>query len=223
MDRLVFVVEGDSEVNFVKSHIIPYLYIRCKPECSISVQKVTTNRRKNTKGGVVSYALFFNEIRRVAAQKHVAVTTLFDFFRLPPDFPGYTKDAKRVGDIESAVKQDFVEKGILEDNSFFPYIQMHEFEALLFSNTSAWKELLSQNELKQIESIRSEFNNPEDINGGELTAPSKRLGRIFNYEKVTDSIIVMGRTEIDEIRSVCPRFNSWIQSLETFLLNSEQH
>ncbi len=44
--------------------------------------------------------------------------------------------------------------------------------------------------------------------------PSKRLGYIFNYEKVSDSFIVLSAIPMDTIRMKCPRFNRWLEQLE---------
>lgn len=216
MDRLVFIVEGDSELNFVNHHLIPYLYERCNPACSISAQKITTNRRLSKKGGNVSYALFENEVRRVAAQGGVAITTFLDFFRLPHDYPGFTDDSKQIAVIEDAMAAEMEKKGIIRKERFFPYIQRHEFETILYSRPESWESLLSAKQMDSLKAICSQYASPEDINGGERTSPSHRLAEIFNYDKVTDSLRVLSRIDIDTIRRCCPRFDKWVGTLDTY-------
>lgn len=66
-------------------------------------------------------------------------------------------------------------------------------------------------QLGRIEAIFTRFENPEDINGGVNTAPSKRLEAIFPYKKVHDSELILTEVGIAEIRLKCPRFNNWVQ------------
>jgi len=223
MDRLAFLVEGNSEIFFVESKLIPYLYQVCGPQCSLTAQKIETNRRLHKKGGNVGYVYFENEIRRIAAPGNVALTTLVDFFRLPTDFPGYSTDAGKISQIESAVKERIVGQGILRADRFFPYIQKYEFETLLYARPEAWNGVVdTPKQLEQIKAIRSSFSSPEEINGGRDTSPSNRLKRVFHYDKVSDSIRVLSRLTVDEIRVACPRFDAWIAELEKYLSGNDE-
>ena len=59
---------------------------------------------------------------------------MFDLYGLPSDFPGYAKAAEeldpysRVNVLENALQES------INDWRFTPYIQIHEFESLLFSD-----------------------------------------------------------------------------------------
>ena len=98
---------------------------------------------------------------------------------------------------------------------FLPYIQRHEFETLLFSNMDGFSAIdMDEKAMAQLQSIELEYANPEDINGGAETAPSKRLGHIFNYEKAADSFTMLSAIPIDTIRAKCPRFDRWVLQLE---------
>ncbi len=66
---------------------------------------------------------------------------MFDLYGLPRDFPGQ-KESRRLTDpyqkaaiLEKELAQD------IEDNRFTPYIQLHEFETLIFPDLR----FLSQN------------------------------------------------------------------------------
>ena len=85
MKRLVFIVEGNTEIILVNKLIAPYL-IEQGFSISIHAQTIVTSRKQFKKGGIGSYGKFRNEISRTLAQGNVIVTTLIDFFKLPTDF-----------------------------------------------------------------------------------------------------------------------------------------
>lgn len=216
MPRLVFIVEGDAEQHFINMHLVGYLSQKF-PGVGMHAQKITTNRHLNKKGGNVSYALFRNELKRTAAQGNVLITTMLDFFRLPNDFPGYSTDVLTIDVMEDRIRTDCAT--IIIPQYFRPYIQKHEFEALLFANLNGFSTVLDDSEMKQVKKIVNDCGSPEDIDGGVETAPSKRLQSIFNYKKVADSILVMSDVNIDRLRRSCPRFDEWVGSLEYALAN----
>lgn len=210
MDRLVFIVEGDSEVAFVNQKIIPYLYNFTPPgKCLyINVQKVTTNRKLNKKGGNVGFDYLKNEIRRISAQDNPWITTFLDFFRLPTDFPCFSVDSTKISNIESSMSQE------IQYDKFIPYIQRHEFEALLFAQCDGFRNInLEEKQIAAIRQISEQYPNVEDINGGPETSPSKRLEHIFDYRKVLHSQIVLSDINIESIMNRSPKFKSWISSL----------
>ena len=214
MPRLIFIVEGDSEQRFINEHLVIYLSSKVS-RVPMHAQKITTNRKKNVKGGNVNYELLKNEVRRTFAQGDVLITTFLDFFRLPTDYPGFTVDVKQIGKIEDAVRADC--SAIIPPTSFLPYIQKHEFETLLFANPAGFTNVVNSTEMSGILNVLKKFSTPEDINGSPKTAPSKRLLSIFNYKKVADSALVMKDVDIDMLRKRCPRFDTWVGRLEAAL------
>lgn len=214
MPRLIFIVEGDSEQRFINEHLVIYLSSKFS-RVPMHAQKITTNRKKNVKGGNVNYELLKNEVRRTFAQGDVLITTFLDFFRLPTDYPGFTVDVKQIGKIEDAVRADC--SAIIPPTSFLPYIQKHEFETLLFANPAGFTNVVNSTEMSEILNVLKKFSTPEDINGSPKTAPSKRLLSIFNYKKVADSALVMKDVDIDMLRKRCPRFDTWVGRLEAAL------
>ena len=216
MPRLVFIVEGECEQRFINEHLIKYLSYKF-PGISMHAQKITTNRKKHVKGGNIDYTLFKNELQRTVAQGGVMVTTFLDFFRLPSDYPGYTRDANLINDVENAIRMDCGD--VVSAEFFLPYIQKYEFETLLFANCSGFAGIVDEKQQQKILDIVQDkkFSTPEDINGGQETAPSKRLLTIFNYRKVLDSALVLKDVDIEDLRSRCPRFDLWVSKLETAL------
>ena len=114
--------------------------------------------------------------------------------------------------IESHMKRDMP-----NIPNYIPYIQRHEFEALLFTNLKGFDYVIDDpKKLSDVNKVITKYDNPEDINGGSDTAPSKRLENIFSYKKTFHSIIILSEISIDEIRSKCPRFNAWVDTLLTY-------
>lgn len=212
MKRLVFIVEGDLEVLFVDRILGPYLVQRGF-NISIKAQTIITNRKQHKKGGVTGYGLFENDVRRTLAQGDVIVTTMIDFFRLPTDFPNYTNDSNQIDQIEQAIHDRFG-----NDPNLIPYIQRHELEALMFSEKSGFELVIDDDKkLGEIDSIMKAYPNPEDINNSPNTAPSKRLERIFKYDKISDGELIFEMMDMENILEKCPRFARWIESIINLL------
>jgi hypothetical protein len=208
MKRLVFIVEGDTEIILVQNLIVPYL-INLGFINEMHAQTIITNRKQHKKGGVTGYPKFRNEVARTLAQGNVIITSIIDFFRLPTDFPGHTVDSRRIHQIESAIHEDFG-----NNPDFLPYIQRHELEALMFSGREGFELVIDDEEkLAQIDQILENYPNPEDINNDPDTAPSKRLSRIFGYDKIGDGELIFDMLGIDRMLEKCPRFAEWMEKL----------
>lgn len=206
MNRLVFLVEGDSELYFVKNLVTPYLYEQ-NIHGAITCQKITTNRKLNISGGNVSYTLFTNELDRIYSQGNVVVTTLLDFFRLPNDFPEYHTQ-----------NPDRIQFGMLNDKShyinYFPYIQMHEFEALFYSDIENFELFIENNDQRLLLlEILNAYNNPELINTHPDRYPARRLKNLIGYSKGSDAELIIDCCKIETIIAKCPRFSDWINNL----------
>jgi Domain of unknown function (DUF4276) len=208
MKRLVFIVEGDTEIILVEKLILPYL-VSLGFNISIHAQTITTNRKQHKKGGVGSFGKYKNEIIRTLAQGNVVVTSIIDFFKLPTDFPSYSIDSNRISEIESAIHSEFE-----NHPDFIPYIQKHELEALMFSEMTGFEFVIdSIDSLEEINQIMISYPNPEDINNSPQTAPSKRLENIFKYDKTFHGDLIFEMMDIKRIIEKCPRFASWIERI----------
>ena len=70
------------------------------------------------------------------------------------------------------------------ETRFIPYIEMHEFEALLFSDADILAEKTGIN-IVEIKKVIEAYDNPEEINEDPEKAPSKRLEKLkTGYRKV---------------------------------------
>ena len=103
-------------------------------------------------------------------------------------------------------------------NRFIPYIQLHEFESILFSDIGVFDRNFEEEEFLNYEYLVSTINdnpNPELINNGITTAPSKRLDNsIKGYKKVIYGALLAHDIGLITIRQKCSHFNNWIEQLE---------
>lgn len=104
---------------------------------------------------------------------------------------------------------------------FIPFVQMYEFEALLFSNPTAFAESIGKPELKQaLLGISAEFATPEHINDSPQTAPSKRIEQLIRgYEKkpTMGNLAAIG-IGLASMRQQCKIFSQWLDCLENLTL-----
>ncbi|MDP8238242.1 MAG: DUF4276 family protein [Candidatus Hatepunaea meridiana] len=220
MIRLNFVVEGKTEQAFIRDVIAPYL-----SEYSIfaTARCVETGRKKSRiyRGGISKYEKVRRDIIRWISQeqsRNVFFTCMFDLYRLPDTFPGYSDAVKYSNPSQQAsIIEDCLCKDIAHPRDrFIPYIQLYEFEALLFSSPkSIVSRFPSQSSIiNQIIEINNQFDTPEHINLD--NPPSKRLiSLIPNYNKAKDGTSITSIIGIDTIRQECPHFNNWIKKLES--------
>ena len=99
---------------------------------------------------------------------------------------------------------------------FIPFVVLHEFEGLLFSDCRGFSHGIERPDLEgQFQAIRDGFSTPEEINDSPSTAPSKRIEQIYpKYQKTIAGPPSAAQIGLDAIRRECPHFNDWIQRLE---------
>jgi hypothetical protein len=142
---------------------------------------------------------------------------MFDFYALPNDFPGFSSIPKgslydKVRHVETAVAAD------VGNTRFIPYLQLHEFEGLLFSDVEVIDSELAieigDSRLPQLNEITTASETPEHINDGYRTCPSRRLVDLFpRYQKATDGIRISKRIGIASLRRKCVHFDEWVTRL----------
>jgi len=232
MIHLHLFVEGRTELNFVLRILQPFLgYDRYTLFPIQTVTKQDEKRGRIHKGGFVRGSGSYEKVKKQInnrtkecnkkQEKHV-FTTMFDFYALPSCFPGYT-EAEKIADPYSKVKK--LEESLgkdIDDYRFIPYIQLHEFEAMIFVDSG---QLIHEyperaSEILSLSSVLEERNvngNPELINEDPTTAPSKRIiAQIPGYDKAkaNASVNTVEKIGIDAIRKQCPHFNEWLYKLE---------
>ena len=182
----------------------------------VRATKITTS--KGHKGGFVNYQHLKNDVMKLLKQsgKDVIVTTFVDFFRLPKSVPDFANISKKftkknsVDEFEKAIAKD------INDHRFVPYIQIHEFEALLFSSVKGFSVYYEneKNVIKGVAKILDEFSNPEDINSDR--PPSYRIEELTkSYDKPIHGNIMALEIGMATIIKKCPRFKIWVRELIT--------
>ncbi|MBM3326578.1 MAG: DUF4276 family protein [Calditrichaeota bacterium] len=215
MIRLYIITEGVTEEKFVKKTLQSYLVqnnIFCYP---INFGGLIKKYKQ-------SYPQVKDLIQRLIKQEHqnkeAHFTTMFDLYALPDDFPNFKSSInspdpyKRVDELEASFAND------LDDRRFMPYIQLHEYEALLFTDIS---KILPDfpnraQEVNQLVSLSQNFSSPEVIDDNKESAPSKRIIKLipeYEGEKVSVGPLAAGRIGIDEMRLKCRHFDNWIKRL----------
>ncbi len=208
MIRLAVSVEGQTEEEFVKGVLVPHL----QPH-GVATIPVLLGRARNrgSDGGSVTVERLVPEIVHLR-RSHDAVTTLVDFY-------GFREKAQRSAEeLEQVIRKDVEERSGWQGDRLMPYVQRHEFEGLLFSDVSAFRVLpdILPQAVRMLGDIRSAFATPEDINDDKRTAPSRRIkDALPRYRKQAHGPLIAEATGLEKIRAECPRFNAWLERLET--------
>jgi hypothetical protein len=214
---VLVLVEGQTEERFIKDVLAPGFYAR---ELFFDPRLLITKRVKqgaSFKGGVTTYGKFRNDVVRLLAEaKGRSVTTVIDYFGLPADFPGMSTrpnstPVNRVLHVEKQIHEDLGRPA-----NFLPFLALHEFEAWLFSSRDELPNTLTQpHKGADFAAVRDSFADPEQINEGPETAPSKRITQLFaGYRKVLHGPLAAKRIGVETIRGECPHFNDWYGTLE---------
>jgi hypothetical protein len=209
-------VEGQTEERFVKQLLAPHL-LKLGVFATPTIAKTKLTRAgPHFKGGVTSYAAVKRDLLRLLGDTSAAaVTTMIDYFRLPEEFPGQRSLPvgtchEKVAHLERELGQDI---GHLR---FMPYLQLHEFEALLFAGPGEIASAFpGEGHQKDVVAIRAQFESPEEIDDGETTAPARRLEALFpRYQKPFHGPLISARIGLDRIRAECAHFRQWLAMLE---------
>ncbi len=220
------VVEGKTEMLFVKKVLGEYF---SPQKIFFNARAVETSRDKNKihRGGFrkgKAYPHVKKDIKNWLKQEqkpNTYFTTMFDLYALPKDFPQFQEAAKKTDPYD---KVNYLEQGLfndIDDTRFLPYIQIHEFEALLLvSPEKLSSEFLAQSDqagITQLVNLVKSFASPEEINEGKQSTPSKRIiQQIPSYKSRKASVgpSVAASIGIETMRKKCPHFNDWLINLE---------
>lgn len=206
MKRLIIIVEGATEQEFVNQYLLPYL--NKFGIYDVTPIEITTNRKLKQRGGFVNYDHLKNDIKK-SLHENCYVTTFVDFFRIPNNCPGYSNRSADVNRMQEAIDTD------INNPKFFSYIQLHEFEALLFSDIKGFEYVIDDIKLiGKLKKVMNDYPNPEDINNSPETAPSKRILNIYpSYDKVAEGNMVIDEIGMSKLFEKNPRFKAWVDRL----------
>ena len=221
MIRVHVLCEGQTEETFVRE----VLRSEFAPKNIALIPALVG--KPGHKGGNIKFDRLLKDVElRLLGDRTAYCTTLFDFYGLPTDFPGKQQAAQKK---DAAEKADYLLKALTEKLQqklgedplirFIPYVQMYEFEGLLFSDPEGLARALDgKSSSTPLQVIRQAFSSPEEINDSPLTAPSKRIKQLYpRYDKPLHGSLAALEISLATIRTQCRQFDAWLARLETLL------
>ena len=225
MKNLQIIVEGSTEEAFVYDVMVKHF---AQWNIFVSARKIRTGwdriNNKPAKGGLLKYIKFKNDVLRWIESDHGRANTFYtsfiDLYAFPKDanspytidIQSITNPYQRIAALETAIARD------INHPNFIPYVQLHEFEALLLV---APDKLIAMfpDEQSGINQLKKNIGNqkPEEIDESPQSAPSKRIIQYLpNYESQKAQVGPMVAEDIGLIllRKHCPHFNDWVTKLE---------
>jgi hypothetical protein len=229
MSRLLIHVEGQTEEAFVnqvlRGHLTELGY------GSVSARILGNARHRSRKRGITPWPSAKKDIlNHLKEDPNCFATTMVDFYGLPRSenaaWPGRanprgTTSQARAAFVEAAMREAIVSEmgGGFNPHRFVPFVLMHEFEALLFSDCQGFSRALARPALQpELQRIRDGFPTPEDINDSPHTAPSKRVTALVeDYQKPVFGPLIALEIGLETIRGECPHFDQWLGTLESLV------
>jgi len=222
MKRLYLTVEGQTEQAFVTQVLEPHLYA-----FNVFVVKPRLTGPHGRQGGRIpqggllrtfEYALA--DMRRWLQEDRSPdawFSMMVDLYALPDDVPGHAAAMVLADPCAQAERLEAALADEIKDQRFIPYIQVHEFEALLLACPGKFTERFEQRE-SQIAKLLAECNqfaSPELINDGHQTHPKARIKKYFaDYGEKVDGPLLAQAIGLHQIRHKCPHFDRWVTTLE---------
>lgn len=217
MKRLHILVEGPTEKTFVDELLYPVL-----------LEKGVFPIPHSMGGNIRWSRLKTDAVLHLKTDHGAFVTTFFDYYGLVHKardmFPGkeglgkFDSAEEKKRSIEEAIRRE-VEGALgrrFDASRFIPYVQMHEFEGLLFSDPDVAATGMFEPQIApDLSAIRVLFRTPEEINDDRTTAPSKRLEQLLpKYKKVIQGNLAALAIGLAAMRAACPLFGEWLTTLE---------
>jgi len=229
MPRLLIHVEGETEESFVNEVLADHL--RAGGYERVSARLVGNARLREKRGGIRAWSAVKKDIlNHLKEDRHCIATTMVDYYGLPQTgdkaWPGRAEAgrapfAEKAERVEKALLADMAQEfgGDFEARRFVPFVVMHEFEGLLFSDCQAFGTGIGRADLiPSFQKIRSEFPTPEEINDSPITSPSKRVEDLVQgYEKPFLGTLAALTIGLEKIRGECPHFRDWLVRLTACL------
>jgi len=227
MARLLIHVEGQTEEAFVNAVLREHLVARGYH--AVEARLLGNARLRQQRGGIRSWSSAKADIlRHLKEDRQCVATTMVDYYGLPAVKGRAWPGRARAAGLPVGEKAICVEEAILQDlaadldprfdsTRFIPFVVMHEFEALLFSDCEALSRVVDRPSLiGEFQGIRDQFGSPEEINDSPDTAPSKRIFNLVpGYEKPLLGLYAILEIGLARVRAECPHFNSWLSRLES--------
>lgn len=213
MTRVCIVCEGPTEASFIRQCLAPYL----APAGVYAYGSILKAPSGQHSGGRVTIDRLARHLLH-EYRNFDRLTTFVDFYGFKD------RDGRSRAEIEHAILEEIRKRrgADFDDRYVLPYVQLHEFEGLLFTNPAAFEWVQdgwNKDVHQKLSAVASAFENPELINDSPQTAPSKRILSIFPegcYSKTEHGPLIAESIGIDAIRAKCPSFNAWVGKLQAW-------
>ena len=224
--RLLVHVEGQTEETFVQAVLGPHLcnvgYV------SVDASLIGNARLREDRGGARSWQTVRDGIvSHLKDDQQAIVSTMVDYYGMPQGGQRAWPGRSEAGTHELAQRAAFVQGALADDiashmapsfdpRRFIPYVSMHEFEALLFSDCARFAESVGQPDIAgPMEAILTQFGDPEAIDDSQETAPSKRILQLLpSYRKPAMGATAIQSIVLAKVRRRCINFADWLERLE---------
>lgn len=228
MKYINIIAEGSSEEAFVNDVLVHHFAPMNK---FVSVRRIETGwdriNNKPAKGGFgrfQQYTKFRNDIlnwiNSDRGRPDTWYTTFVDLYAFPKDsLSPYTPQLQdivnpyqKITALEAAIAQN------INHPNFIPYVQLHEFEALLMVEPDKLLGMYPDGQAG-INRLKRDIQglNPEEINESPQTSPSKRIMHYlpeYKVQKAQVGPMVAEEIGLYLLRQKCPHFNEWLTKLE---------
>ena len=224
--RLLVDVEGETEETFVNNVLGPHLMEA--GYTSVGARKFGSARQRINRGGGQPWSKVRKGIlSHLRSDREIISTTMVDYYGMPQHRSGQWPGRAAAAALPFATRAASVQAALAEDirtamgaafnpDRFIPYVSMHEFEALLFSDCASFAQSIGEPQITtELQNVLNQFGDPEAINDSKLTAPSKRILRLVpHYDKPTMGTIAILDICLENIRRQCRHFDCWLDRLE---------
>jgi hypothetical protein len=222
MKRLYLTVEGQTEAAFAIDVLQPHL-----SAFNVFLWPPRFTGPHGRRGGRIPQGGMFNTFRHVLQDirrwlledqsPDARFSMMVDLYSLPQDFPGYAQ-AHAIPDPHAQaahLEQALVVE--LNDPRFLPYLQVHEFEALILSDPEVIREIYDApaSAVTKLQEDCAAFPSPEHINHGLHSHPKERIRACFpEYDENVAGPLLTGALGLDFLRDACQHFGAWLARLE---------
>jgi hypothetical protein len=222
MKNLYLTVEGQTEEAFARDVLQPHL---AGFDVFVWPPRFTGphGRRKGRipRGGMANtFRHTLEDIRRWLKENQSAdarFSMMLDLYGLPKDFPGYDE---AVGQPDCYQQARIMEEALaaqLGDRRFVPYLQVHEFEALVLTEPGRLAEVYPESEtaLPSLAEECAAFPSPEHIDHGAKSHPKSRIHAVIpEYDENVAGPLIASAIGVLVLRRKCVHFGEWLTRLE---------
>ena len=226
MPRLLVHVEGETEEVFVnevlRGHLLASGYER------VGARLLGNARQRDRRGGIRGWDTVRRDIiRHLTEDPGCIATTMIDYYALPQSGGKAWPGRAYATSLPVPNKGPHVEAALLDDlanhmgpgfdrRRFLPFVVMHEFEGLLFSDCAAFARGVGQGTL----AIRSKTSGTNSIRPKTSTIRRSQHHRnewrrsIPGYVKPLLGNLAALEIGLETITTACPHFRTWRAELE---------